>query len=111
LSYPIIESGAYLWQPALVAAKFAVEELHRAHLKRQDLMDVFICPHMFTTQWRKQIYKVADVVFEIPCGALDSWDDSHFEPLVVAIVFPFLVHKPWQLRNSPKVLAVGGKQY
>jgi hypothetical protein len=78
LNYPIIESGAYLWQPAPAAGKFAVEELRRARLKS-------------------------------PCGALDTWDDSHCEPLVVAIIFPFLVHRPWQLRNTPKILAGGGK--
>jgi hypothetical protein len=44
LSYPIIESGAYLWQPAPATAKFAVEELWRARLKRQYLMHVFVCP-------------------------------------------------------------------
>jgi hypothetical protein len=109
LSYPILESGTFLWQPTPAPAKVAVEELRRARLKRQDSMHVFVCPRMFTTQWRKQLYKVADMVFEIPCGALDTWDDSQYEPLVVAIVFPFLIHRPWQLRNSPKVLAVGGK--
>jgi hypothetical protein len=109
LNYPIIRAGSYLWQPAPAAAKFAIEELRRARLKRQDSLHVFVCPRLFTTQWRKQLYKVADLVFEIPCGALDDWDDSHFEPLVVGICFPFLNHRPWQLRNCPKVLAVGGK--
>jgi hypothetical protein len=40
---------------------------------------------------------------------LDTWDDSHYEPLVVGICFPFMSHRPWQLRNCPKILAVGRK--
>jgi hypothetical protein len=60
---------------------------------------------MFTTKWRKQLYKVADLVFEIPCGAMQNWDGSQFEPLVVGIVFPLAKYRPWQLRNTPKFLA------
>jgi hypothetical protein len=62
LNYPIIRAGSYLWQPAPAAAKFAIEELRRASLKRQDSLHVFVCPRLFTTQWRKQLYKVADLV-------------------------------------------------
>jgi hypothetical protein len=64
---------------------------------------------MFTTKWRKQLFKVADLVFDIPCGAMSQWADSQYEPLVVGIVFPFLQHRPWQLRNTPKFLAVARK--
>jgi hypothetical protein len=34
---------------------------------------------MFTTKWRKQLYKVADLVFEIPCGAMKNGDGSQCE--------------------------------
>jgi hypothetical protein len=64
---------------------------------------------MFRTKWRKQLYKVADMVFEILCGIVNAWDISQCEPLVVEIVFPFLKHRPWQLRNNPKLLAVARK--
>jgi hypothetical protein len=104
--YPILKAGTYIWQPAPAVAKYAVEELRKARLKRQDSCHIFVCPRIFTTKWRKQLYKVADLVFEISCGALPSWDVSQCEPLVVGIVFPFLIHRPWQLRNTPKLLAV-----
>jgi hypothetical protein len=55
LDYPIFRAGSYLWQPAPAAAKFAIEELRQAWLKRQDSMHVFVCPCLFTTQWRKQL--------------------------------------------------------
>jgi hypothetical protein len=63
LNYPIIRSGSYLWQLALAAAKFVIEELTRARLKRQDSLYVFVCPCLFMTQWKKQLHKVADLVF------------------------------------------------
>jgi hypothetical protein len=107
--YPELKTGTYIWQPAPSVAKFAVEELRRARLKRHESCHIFVCPRMFTTKWRKQLYKVADLVFEIPCGVVDSWDDSQYEPLVVGIVFPFVTYRPWQLRNTPKLLAVARK--
>jgi hypothetical protein len=54
-----------------------------------------------TPLWRRQLSKVADVVFEIPAGSLADWDAASHEPLVVGIVFPFLPFSPWQLRGSP----------
>jgi hypothetical protein len=104
--YPVLEAGTYIWQPAPAVAKYAVEELRKARLKRHDSCHVFVCPRVFTTKWRKQLYKVADLVFEIPVRSLPSWESSQCEPLVVGIVFPFLHHRPWQLRNTPKLLAV-----
>jgi hypothetical protein len=108
-SYPQLKTGTYLWQPAPSIAKYAIEELRKARLKRQESCHLFVCPRIFTTKWRKQLYKVADLVFEIPCGSLQTWDVSQFEPLVVGIVFPFAKHRPWQLRNTPKLLAVARK--
>jgi hypothetical protein len=107
--YPELKNGTYIWQPAPSVAKYAVEELRRARLKRHESCHIFVCPRMFTTKWRKQLYKVADMVFEIPCGVVNAWDVSQCEPLVVGIVFPFLKHRPWQLRNHPKLLAVARK--
>ena len=59
--------------------------------------------------WRKQLHKVADFVFDLPCGALPKWDVSHHEPLVVGIVSPFIPYRPWQLQNTPKLSALARK--
>jgi hypothetical protein len=107
--YPHLSPGTYIWQPAPAVAKYAIEELRKARLKRHDSCHVFVCPRIFTTKWRKQLYKVANLVFEIPCGSFDAWEYSQHEPLVVGIVFPFIRHRPWQLRNVPKLLAVARK--
>jgi hypothetical protein len=104
--YPALKSGIYLWQPPPAAARFAVKEIRKARLKRQDSTHVFVCPRLMAPYWRRQLHKVADVVFELPCAAIPEWNESHHEPLVVAIVFPFVPHRPWQLRNTPKFRAV-----
>ena len=104
--YPELRSGTYLWQPPPAAARFAVEEIRKARLKRQDSTHVFVCPRLMTPYWRRHLHKVADIVFELPCAAIPEWNESHHEPLVVGIVFPFVSHRPWQLRNAPKLRAV-----
>ena len=59
--------------------------------------------------WKQQLHKVADIVFEIPCAALPEWGATKHEPHVIGIVYPFVPHMQWQLRNTPKLLAVGSK--
>jgi hypothetical protein len=85
---PELKAATYIWQPAPCVAKYVVEELRIARLKRHESCHNFVCPQMFTTKWRKkQLYIVADMVFEIPCGIVNAWDVSQCEPLVVKIVF------------------------
>jgi hypothetical protein len=104
--YPELKAGVFLWHPPPAAAHAAVEELRKARLKRQDSTHVFVVPRLMAPYWRRQLHKVADIVFEIPCNALPEWAASHHEPLVVGIIFPFVSHRPWQLRNTPKLRAV-----
>jgi hypothetical protein len=44
LWYPSLRAGTYLWHPPPAAARFALEELRRSRLKRQDSTHVFVCP-------------------------------------------------------------------
>ena len=52
-----------------------------------------------TTEWRKQIFKAADVCFDIPAGHL-AWPSEMHEPLTIAILFPYLPRAPWQIKGS-----------
>jgi hypothetical protein len=56
-------------------------------------------------EWFRQLYKAADIVFDVPVGA-DCWPSDMYEPLIVGIVFPFLRHPPWQLRLTPKMFSL-----
>jgi hypothetical protein len=105
---PTLSSGrrTYLWVPAPLSAEVAIAELRKARIKRQDSSHVFVCPRLCTTQWVKHLYRAADIVFEVPIG-FSCWPANMHEPLLIGILFPFLSVKPWQIRGTPKMYAVG----
>ena len=102
------EGRSYLWAPPPFAADVAISELRKARIKRQTSSHVFVVPKLCSPLWIKQLFKAADLVFEIPSGQ-PFWDRSVHEPLLIAIVFPFIRSKPWQLRSTPKMYAMGSE--
>jgi hypothetical protein len=107
--YPVTAlTGSYLWAPSPAAASTTVDELSLSRLKRPHLLHVFLCPRLLTNMWRKKLFKVADLVLELPPGCNDAWPTSMHEPFLLAFVLPFLFFCPWQLRNTAPVLELGG---
>ncbi len=96
----------YIWTPAPMAAEVALSEMRKARIKRQQSAHIFVCPRLCTNQWLRHLYKAADFVFEVPIGS-NMWSTSMHEPLLIGILFPFIRCKPWQLRSTPKMHAVG----
>ena len=100
---PKYRSSTFVWFPPPAAAEVAVEELRKARHKRQNSSHIFVVPRLMSTLWEKQLHKAADVVFELkPTTA--PWNEEMCEPLTIAIVFPFLKYRPWQLRRAPALL-------
>jgi hypothetical protein len=64
---------------------------------------VFVIPRLMTHMWRKVLGKDADVLFTVPAG-VSFWATGQFEPLIVAIVFPFAhiprYTGPWLVRGT-----------
>ena len=108
LARPMISKvgKTYIWMPAPMAAEVALAELRKARIKRQQSSHVFVCPRLCTSQWLRHLFKAADFVFEVPVGT-DMWPKNMHEPLLIGILFPFISIKPWQLRNTNKMHAVG----
>ena len=105
----LLEGRVYLWTPPPFAADVAIAELRKARIKkRQNSTHLFVVPKLCAPLWRKQVYKAADLVFEVPAGR-DFWNVDMHEPLLIAILFPFLRHKPWQLRSTPKMFQLGSE--
>jgi hypothetical protein len=100
------KKGTFIWNPPPAAASVAIEELRKARIKRQDSMHVFICPRLMKPEWFRQLYKAADIVFDVPVGTA-CWPSSMFEPLIIGIAFPFIRAPPWQLRSTPKMFKLG----
>ena len=100
------KSGLFLWQPAPAGALAALEQLRKARVKRQESVHVFICPKILEPEWKSQLLKSADLICEIPAGQ-SFWPKEMFEPLIFALYFPYLSHRPWELRKTPTILDVG----
>ena len=60
---------------------------------------------MLSTNWLCQLNKIADCHFLVPLHQL--WRPKNCKNLVVAIVYPFLPFRPWQLQGTPNILSVG----
>lgn len=98
-------SGTYVWAPPPGAALIAAQQLRRARLKRTKSCHVFVCPRLMEPVWRSQIHKSADLIFEIP-PCQPWWDCTMFEPLIIAVYFPYLRNKPWCFKGTKACLGV-----
>lgn len=102
---PRYTTATYVWTPPPAAAQIAVEQLRRARLKRESSTHVFVVPRLMSPEWRRQLFKVADLCLELPFDKHWTKAEQH-EPLTFAVVFPFLSHSPWQLKRTQAFLAL-----
>ena len=100
---PQYKTGLFVWSPPPAAAAIALEELRRARHKRQDSTHLFVCPRLMYPYWQRHLFRAADLIVEIPAGSA-GWPKNMHEPLILALFFPFVRSKPWQLKGSPKLL-------
>ena len=107
IKLPVIKPGTYVWSPHPPIAFIAIEELRRDQRKRQNSTHIVVIPKLMKYFWIGQLQKAADIVFEIRAGEDPMWPSSQHETLLIAICFPFLPCKPWQLRQTPALLEVG----
>jgi hypothetical protein len=106
IKLPCLKTGTFVWTPPPCAALSAVEELRKARHKRQRSHHLFVVPRLMQPLWRKQLYKAADLVVLLKPGHR-AWPMQMHEPLTIAFLFPFISQKPWQLRGSVQLLALG----
>lgn len=105
---PTYLPGNFVWAPPPSLALPCLEELRRARHKRQESTHLFVCPRLMTPLWRRHLHKAADIILEIPAGH-HAWNEKMYEPLLIAIFFPFLNSRPWQLKGAPLILELGRK--
>ena len=104
----VFDEGYFLWVPSPAAPDAAVEQLCRNYQLHEGNLHIVIVPRLFTSRWRKQLGKVADLLVTIPFN--DSfWPKSQHEPLILAIVFLFHSTKPWKLRGTTLLVDCEGE--
>ena len=91
---PRYQSGTYIWTPPPAGGLIAVEQLRRARLKRENSTHIVIMPRLMGMEWKRQLFRVSDIFVELPFDDVWSRTEQH-EPLILAVVFPFLSHRPW----------------
>ena len=103
---PNYEAGIWVWSPPPAAALWALEELRQARQKRQDSAHIILIPKLMVQEWRRQLYKAADLIVEIPLGH-PYWPDTNHEPLTFALCFPYINREPWELKGTPLMGRMG----
>ena len=98
--------GTLLWHPAPAGALVAIEQLRKARTKRTNSTHIVVCPKLLEPEWKSQLWKAADLICEIPVGQ-SYWPSDMHETLTLAICFPYLTHRPWELKKAPVILDVG----
>jgi hypothetical protein len=96
-----------LWCPPPAAADVAIKELMYSRHKRTHINHIFVVPRLATHLWRKKLFKTSNIVFEVPPGARSFWPADEHEPLLIGLTLHFPLCFPWQLRQSPTILALG----
>jgi hypothetical protein len=57
-------------------------------------------------EWKRQLFRVSDFFIELPFDEI--WNkETYHEPLIFAVIFPFLNYRPWQLKRTGAFLGLG----
>ena len=77
-----------LWTPPPAAAGAALEELLISRHKRTHINHIVVIPRLYTATWRKKLFKVSDLVFEVP-GRRTFWPAHEHKPLIIGLTLHF----------------------
>ena len=100
---PCTQPGTFIWAPPPVVGGIAIEELRKSRHKSFESTHVVVIPKLCSTEWRRSLHKAADIVLSLPPGH-PAWPEDMHEPLTLAILFPYIRDRPWELRRTPKLL-------
>lgn len=94
-----------LWLPPPAAADAASEQMAEwRHAVPFSHIHIFFVPRLMTNRWRKFLGKATDYLFEIPLSFMNVWNETMFEPLVIAISFPTFICSPFQIKFREDII-------
>jgi len=97
---PEYVAGSYIWSPPPAAAGIVLEELRKAHPKRQYSVYQLLYPY-----WKHHLYRAAVLILEIPAKTW-YWSLTMHKPLILALFLPYVRCKSSELKRSPKLVEV-----
>ena len=65
---PSFKAGTFVWSSAPAVSRTVIEDLMQARQKRTQLAHVLGYTRLLYSDWRRNIYKYADLIIEIPVG-------------------------------------------
>ena len=72
------------------------------------LLSFDFTPELWTSLWRKPLYKVADLVLKLP-PLSPVWDKSQHEHLTLALCLPLANTHPWRFKHREEVVEMDWK--
>ena len=60
-------------------------------------------------EYRRHLYKSADLILTVEAGVCDWWPENMHESLIIAIFFPYLSRCPWELRRTELMVGLERK--
>jgi hypothetical protein len=100
------KNGLHLWAPQPPVADAALKELLKAQHKRTNTFHVVVIPRLMSPWWRRLFNKACDFAFVVSPGPT-FWPAGMHEPLLVGIVLPFSIHRPWCFKRAPLLVEMG----
>jgi hypothetical protein len=97
--------GTYVWTPPPAAAEAASEWLAQSIHKRPESTHIVLVPRLLTSNWRKRLSKISDLLFTIPLKS-KVWTSEEHEPLICAVCLPLSQESPWRHRGSARVKGI-----
>ena len=96
----------FLWAPQPATADAALEELLKARHKRTDTFHIVVVPRLMAHRGRCLFNKVCDFSFVVS-PECSFWPSHMYKPLWVCVDLPFIHHRPWYLKQAPRMAELG----
>ena len=94
---PKFKAGTFFGSLSPAVARIMIEELRQARYKKTQLVNVLGVLRLLWSKWRRNIFKSADLIIEIPAGCGEIRPRDMHETLMLVIYFPYLNMYPWEL--------------
>ena len=63
---PNYTPSTFIWTPSSAAARTVIAQVRRARTKHKDSTHILLVPRLMTLEWKRQLYRVADLYIELP---------------------------------------------